>query len=520
MHTNSTATTRKRVPLSGLGWAALGVLAFSLTFPATVLALRGFDPYVVGAGRSVLAALLAAACLTATRAPLPAREHWPGLIAVSAGCGIGFGLLSALALRHTTSTHAAVVTGLLPAATATVAVLRLGERPRWPFWAASALGSATVVAFALSGGAGRLRPADWLLLAALVAGAVGYAEGGRLARVLPGWQVISWGVLLALPLSLPIALVALAGSAPALTASSLLGFAYLGVVSMFLGFFAWYRGLAEGGVARASQLQLAQPLLTIAWSVPLLGEHAGLGALLAAAIVGLCVLVTQRARRASDAGVPDLAPGSQAPVANPPPPGTSPRTRVRRHADRARTTRAELHQVLDAGLVAHVAFVADGHPVVLPMGYARDGETLLLHGSRKNRMLRALAAGGELCATVTLLDALVLAPTAFTHSMNYRSAVVYGHAQAIVEDDAKARALSRFVDFVLPGRSAQLPAHTRQELAATLMLAVPLHEASVKMRTGAPAAVPCRDGTAPWIGTIPLRLAREEPQPAERRQPS
>lgn len=274
------------------------MLAFSFTFPATVLALRGLDPYVVGAGRSVLAAVIAAVCLMAARASLPAREHWPGLIAVSAGCGIGFGLLSALALRHTTSTHAAVVIGLLPAATAGVAVLRLGERPRWPFWAASALGSATVVAFALAGGAGTLRPADGLLVAALVAAAVGYAEGGRLARTLPGWQVIAWGMLLALPLSLPISLVALIGSAPRLGASVLLGFAYVGVVSTFLGFFAWFRGLAEGGVARASQLQLAQPLLTIAWSVPLLGEHAGPEALIAAVIVGLCVLVTQRARRA------------------------------------------------------------------------------------------------------------------------------------------------------------------------------------------------------------------------------
>jgi len=296
MDTDSTAIGRRRVTLPPLAWAALGVLAFSFTFPATVLALRGFDPYVVGAGRSVIAALIAVACLLTVRAPLPRRTDLPGLIAVAGGCGIGFGLLSALALRHTTSTHAAVIVGLLPAATAIVAVLRTGERPRWPFWAASATGTGAVIAYALSRGPGSLQSADLLLVAALAVGAVGYAEGGRLARTLPGWQVIAWGVLLALPVSLPFTIVALARETAHPTPAAAVGFAYVGVVSMFLGFFAWYRGLAEAGIAKASQLQLAQPMLTIAWSVPLLGEGAGLPALLTGVIVATCVLVTQRTR--------------------------------------------------------------------------------------------------------------------------------------------------------------------------------------------------------------------------------
>lgn len=296
MAPKSSATGSWRVTLPPLGWAALGVLTFSFTFPATVLALRSFDPYVVGAGRSVIAALIALVCLLAVRAPLPKRAHLPGLIAVAVGCGIGFGLLSALALRHTTSTHAAVIVGLLPAATAIVAVLRVGERPRWPFWAASATGTAAVVAYALSRGAGGLHSADLLLLAALVVGAVGYAEGGRLARAMPGWQVIAWGVLLALPVSLPFTIVALAGQTAHPTPVAIAGFAYVGLFSMFLGFFAWYRGLAEAGIAKASQLQLAQPMLTIGWSVPLLGENAGAPALLTGVIVAVCVLVTQRTR--------------------------------------------------------------------------------------------------------------------------------------------------------------------------------------------------------------------------------
>jgi nitroimidazol reductase NimA-like FMN-containing flavoprotein (pyridoxamine 5'-phosphate oxidase superfamily) len=147
------------------------------------------------------------------------------------------------------------------------------------------------------------------------------------------------------------------------------------------------------------------------------------------------------------------------------------------------------------------------------MGYARDGDTLLLHGSPKNRMLRALAGGAQLCATITLVDGLVLAATAFTHSMNYRSAVIYGRATLITDPEAKAQALNRFVDFLLPGRTRELPPHTRQELAATLVFVVPLHEVSVKARSGPPTSQP-RKSTSPWTGVIPLAVTRGQPQPA------
>jgi drug/metabolite transporter (DMT)-like permease/nitroimidazol reductase NimA-like FMN-containing flavoprotein (pyridoxamine 5'-phosphate oxidase superfamily) len=503
------ATLPSRKAFPGLGWAALGVLAFSFTFPATALAEQGFDPYLVGAGRSVIAAVVAAACLRAVRAPLPGRNHWPGLIAVAVGCGIGFGLLSALALQHTTSSHAAVVIGLLPAATAIVAVIRIGERPGPLFWAASCIGTVAVVGYPLSRQAGTLHAADLLLLGALIIGAVGYAEGGRLARAMPGWQVIAWGVVLALPVSLPITIASLANRPPVqASASAVAGFAYVGIVSMFVGFFAWYRGLAEAGVARAAQLQLWQPLLTIAWSVPLLGDHFDLAALLTVLVVAGCVLITQRARWA--AGGPKRSAVATTAAA---PPGATPRTRIRRHADRAGHSRDELYEILDAGIVAHVAFIADGYPVVLPMGYARDGDMLLLHGSSRNRMLRALAGGAELCVTVTLVDGLVLAATAFTHSMNYRSAVIYGRATQVADPHAKGHALDRVIDFLVPGRTRELPAHTRQELAATLVLAVPLHEVSVKARSGPPK--PASPGSAsPWTGVIPFTVTRGQPQPA------
>ncbi len=277
------------------------MLAFSFTFPATVLAERTFNPLVVGAGRSVISGVIAAACLRLARAPLPSREHWPGLVAVALGCGIGFGALSALALHTTSSSHAAVVVGLLPAATATVAVIRTRERPGPLFWVASVVGTAAVTAFALSRGAGSLREADLLLLVSVVVAAIGYAEGGRLTRKLPGWQVTAWGLVLAFPISLPLTLVpVLESPAGPARVSAILGFAYVGTISTFIGFFAWYKGLAEGGVAKASQLQLAQPLLTIAWSVPLLGEKVDARGLATAVVVGVCILVTQRARFSAD----------------------------------------------------------------------------------------------------------------------------------------------------------------------------------------------------------------------------
>jgi drug/metabolite transporter (DMT)-like permease len=294
------ATAPRKIVIPSLGWAALGVLAFSFTFPATTFAERGFDAYVVGAGRSVISATIAAICLRAFRVPLPSRRQWPGLIAVAIGCGIGFGVLSALALHHTTSSHAAVVVGLLPAATAAYAVLRGGDHPGPVFWAASLLGTAAVTAYALARGTGGLRPADALLLASVAVAAVGYAEGALLAREMPGWQVIAWGLLLALPVSLPITIVALAHNPPSDPhADAIAGFVYVGTISTFLGFFAWYRGLAEAGVARASQLQLAQPLLTILWSAPLLGDHLDAAGFVTAVFVGACVFVTQRTRSAA-----------------------------------------------------------------------------------------------------------------------------------------------------------------------------------------------------------------------------
>ncbi len=276
--------------------AALGVLLFSGTFPATVFALRGFDAVFVGAGRSVGAAVLAAVVLRCAGVPLPTRRQLHILLAVVPGVGIGYGVLTAVALEHVTASHAAVVTGLLPAATATVAVWRAGERPSWQFWGASLVGAAVVVTFALRQGTGQLTAADLLLLGALALGGLGYAEGARLAREMPGWQVISWTVIMALPLSLPITIAAGILHPPHPAADSLVALLFLCAVTMFLAFFAWYKGLAAAGIARASQLQLAQPFLTIALSAVLLAERPGADSYVTAGIVLACVVAAQRAR--------------------------------------------------------------------------------------------------------------------------------------------------------------------------------------------------------------------------------
>jgi drug/metabolite transporter (DMT)-like permease len=274
----------------------LGVLAFSFTLPATRIAVEELDPTFVGIGREALAALPAGLILLLSKAPLPSRRQLLGIGVVASGVVFGFPLFTALALQDLTSAHSAVIVGLLPAATAVAAVLRAGERPSRGFWLASFAGLVAVLAFAASQGAGLLSTADLFILAAVGLGAIGYAEGGALARELGGWRVISWAVVLSAPLTIPIGAIAAADSGLHASGDAWLGFAYVSLVSALLGFFAWYAGLARGGVAKIGQVQLIQPLLTLAWSAALLGEHVGVTTLVASIAVLASVVATQRTR--------------------------------------------------------------------------------------------------------------------------------------------------------------------------------------------------------------------------------
>ncbi|MFC8322688.1 DMT family transporter [Streptomyces olivaceus] len=276
--------------------AALGVVAFSLTFPATAWGLEGFGPWSLIAVRSILAAAIAGTCLLLLRVAPPERRHRAGLAVVGAGVVLGFPLLTTLALQTSTTAHAAVVVGLLPLTTALLSALRIGTRPSRTFWIAALAGAAAVIAFTVQQSGGALTSADAYLFGALLVCAAGYTEGGRLARVMPGWQVIGWALVLCLPLTVPMAAVALAHEPVHLTAHSVAGMLWVAAGSQFLGLVVWYRGMAAIGIPKASQLQLAQPLLTLVWSVLLLGEHLTVAAPLTAAAVLVCIAVTQRSR--------------------------------------------------------------------------------------------------------------------------------------------------------------------------------------------------------------------------------
>jgi drug/metabolite transporter (DMT)-like permease len=294
---NATPPSSITLPSSAAVWGALGVLAFSFSLPATRVAVEDLHPTIVGLGRALVAAVLAAALLGVRRERMPDRQDLPRFAVVGVGVVIGFPIFSSIALRELSSAHASVIVGLLPAATAALAVARAGERPGRGFWVAALAGLVAVLAFAATQGAGGIATADLAVLAAVGLGALGYAEGGALSRRYGGWQVICWALVLTAPVLVPFVAVASVADGLEADADSWLGFAYVALFSMFLGFFAWYRGLALGGVARIGQLQLAQPVLTLAWAALLLGEEITTATVAAAVAVLACVGATQRVRR-------------------------------------------------------------------------------------------------------------------------------------------------------------------------------------------------------------------------------
>jgi drug/metabolite transporter (DMT)-like permease len=283
---------------SGLGWGFLGVLAFSLTVPVTKVALVGLSPLFIGSGRAVVAALLAAIALATLRARRPTGMQWARVAIVAGGVVVGFPLLTSFALTTAPAGHSAVVIGLLPAATAVAAVLRGGERPTRRFWIFAGSGAVAAMLFASvqHGGLAPMAWSDLLLLGAVVAAAVGYAEGGLLARELGSWQTISWALVVASPLMVALTALSVVQDPPTAPAFSWLAFGYLGVVSMFLGFFAWYRGLAIGPISRVSQIQLVQPVLSIVWAALILRERLDWATVLGGLAVILCAGLAVRTR--------------------------------------------------------------------------------------------------------------------------------------------------------------------------------------------------------------------------------
>ncbi|SDR50128.1 EamA-like transporter family protein [Rhizobiales bacterium GAS113] len=278
----------------GWGSGLLGVIIFSGSLPATRIAVGGFTPLFLTSARAVIAALLGAALLGVLRQKRPASSDLGSLAIVALGVVIGFPLLTALALQHITSAHSIVLIGLLPLATAIFGVLRGGERPRPAFWLFSTIGSLSVAGFALSQSGSASLTGDLLMVAAILLCGLGYAEGATLSRRLGGWQVISWALVLALPVMAIVALATLPGAWSGIGLPVWAGLAYVSVFSMLVGFVFWYRGLALGGIAGVGQLQLLQPFFGLALAGLLLGEPVAWTMIAVTGLVVLCVAGAKR----------------------------------------------------------------------------------------------------------------------------------------------------------------------------------------------------------------------------------
>lgn len=273
------------------GWlnGFIGVLIFSGSLPATKIAVMDLPPFFVTVARATIAGLLALGVLLLFKEKRPAKNQLVPLTIVALGVVVGFPLLTAFALQYITTAHSVVFIGLLPLVTAVFGVLRAGERPRAAFWIFSVAGSLLVIGYAIAQGVSASVTGDILMLLAIILCALGYAEGARLSKTLGGWQVISWALVLSLPVMALLAFYSLPSSFAGVRASAWTGLAYVSLFSMFLGFIFWYRGLIQGGIAAVSQLQLLQPFFGLTLAATLLHEQVSIGMLGITAGVILCV---------------------------------------------------------------------------------------------------------------------------------------------------------------------------------------------------------------------------------------
>ena len=292
-HESSPALSRERL---GLVLGFVGMAIFGGTLPATRIAVSAIDPLAVTALRTAIAGLCSLTLLIVLRRPLPPRHLWLQLLIAMLCVSVLFPFLMALAVQTVDASHGGVVLGALPIATALVAVLITHERPRPLFWIASVAGAALVIAFALRQGGGALSAGDLLLFAAVAVSAVGYAFSGRLTADMPGWEVISWVLVMALPISLPMAALTMPPDLTHIALKPWLAVLYVAVFSQWVGFFAWNAGMAMGGIARVSQVQLLQPFVTFALAAFFNNETITLQILLFAAAVVATVAISTRTR--------------------------------------------------------------------------------------------------------------------------------------------------------------------------------------------------------------------------------
>ena len=289
----------KTDPRAVSGWinGLLGVIIFSGSLPATRVAVLDMDPFFLTFLRASIAGVLAIMLIYGFREKYPQVSQIKSLIIVSLGVIIGFPLLTAMALQHVTSAHSIVFLALLPLTTAIFGVLRGGERPRMAFWIFSVLGSLLVMGFALSQSTIVSPTGDLLMLAAVVVCGLGYAEGAKLTRILGGWQVISWSLVLSLPFMLIASFITMPASFTSIGSSAWIALGYVSLFSMLIGFIFWYKGLATGGIAAVGQLQLLQPFFGLGLSAILL--HESISPLMVFITLGvvLCVMGSRKFSR-------------------------------------------------------------------------------------------------------------------------------------------------------------------------------------------------------------------------------
>jgi drug/metabolite transporter (DMT)-like permease len=280
----------------GMGLGFIGIAIFGGTLPATRLAVEGLDPFFITVGRAAASGLLSAALLLILRRRWPSARQIRTMLICIVTLVLGFPGLMALAMLTVPASHGGVVLGILPLTTAAAASVILGERPSLRFWLLAGLGTTVVVVFALHDSGGEIAIGDVYLFLAAISTSIGYVFSADLSHEMPGWEVISWILVLALPLTLPLAIWLWPANPAAVPSAAWVAFAYVSVFSMFVGFFAWNAGLVMGGVARVSQVQLLQTFVTLGLSAVINGEHVGPSTIAVAALVVAIVAAGRNAR--------------------------------------------------------------------------------------------------------------------------------------------------------------------------------------------------------------------------------
>ncbi len=282
------------IETKGMLLGLCGVIAFSLTLPFTRAIVHVFDPVFIASGRVVLATLAAMVWLSFIKAPIPNLSQWKKIIIVASGITFGFPIFSSIAMKSLPASHGGVVLGLLPMATAIFGAIIYHERPSIGFWITCLIGSVLVVTYSLLQGGGHLQQADIALLIAVVSVSVSYAVGATLSRELGGLQVVSWALVISSPILLIVAIITSPTELTDIKITHWLSLIYLALVSQWLGFLFWYKGLALGGIARVSQIQLLQPFITILASVLIVGEWLDVRTLLFAGLVVIIVALGRK----------------------------------------------------------------------------------------------------------------------------------------------------------------------------------------------------------------------------------